>query len=115
MGLSGLMSGEGKPPAAVRSRSSALPRLYGTRLQTRIIGANGGFTQVGTSPLLAPADATGRWRFVGIDEIRSEAALRDPALIRYAKSMLYGVTGADPYTWARISSVIPGSFSHCSR
>ncbi len=28
MGLSGLMSGEGKPPAASRSRSSALPRLY---------------------------------------------------------------------------------------
>jgi hypothetical protein len=29
MGLSGLMSGEGKQPAASRSRSSALPRLYG--------------------------------------------------------------------------------------
>ena len=28
MGMSGLMSGEGKPPAASRSRSSALPRLY---------------------------------------------------------------------------------------
>ena len=28
MGLSGLMSGEGKQPAASRSRSSALPRLY---------------------------------------------------------------------------------------
>jgi hypothetical protein len=28
MGTSGLMSGEGKPPAASRSRSSALPRLY---------------------------------------------------------------------------------------
>jgi hypothetical protein len=27
-GTSGLMSGEGKPPAASRSRSSALPRLY---------------------------------------------------------------------------------------
>jgi len=28
LGTSGLMSGEGKPPAASRSRSSALPRLY---------------------------------------------------------------------------------------
>ena len=28
MGMSGLMSGEGKPPAACRSRLSALPRLY---------------------------------------------------------------------------------------
>jgi RND family efflux transporter MFP subunit len=28
IGTSGLMSGEGKPPAAIRSRSSALPRLY---------------------------------------------------------------------------------------
>ena len=28
MGTSGLMSGEGKPPAACRPRSSALPRLY---------------------------------------------------------------------------------------
>jgi len=27
-GTSGLMSGEGKQPAASRSRSSALPRLY---------------------------------------------------------------------------------------
>jgi len=26
--MSGSMSGEGKPPAACRSRSSALPRLY---------------------------------------------------------------------------------------
>jgi len=26
--MSGSMSGEGKPPAASRSRSSALPRLY---------------------------------------------------------------------------------------
>ena len=31
-GTSGLMSGEGKPPAANRSRSSALPRLYGAIL-----------------------------------------------------------------------------------
>jgi hypothetical protein len=31
--MSGSMSGEGKPPAASRSRSSALPRLY-----ARIIG-----------------------------------------------------------------------------
>src|ERR1700693_1321434 len=31
---SGLMSGEGKPPAASRSRSSALPRLYFWRRQT---------------------------------------------------------------------------------
>jgi hypothetical protein len=29
--MSGSMSGEGKPPAASRSRSSALPRLYGPR------------------------------------------------------------------------------------
>src|SRR5260370_28295586 len=29
MGTSGLMSGEGKQPAACRPRSSALPRLYG--------------------------------------------------------------------------------------
>jgi len=28
MGTSGLMSGEGKPPAACWFRSSALPRLY---------------------------------------------------------------------------------------
>jgi hypothetical protein len=28
IGTSGLTSGEGKPPAAIRSRSSALPRLY---------------------------------------------------------------------------------------
>src|SRR5580658_335503 len=28
LGTSGLMSGEGKPPAASRFRSSALPRLY---------------------------------------------------------------------------------------
>src|SRR5437762_13732858 len=27
-GTSGLMSGEGKPPVAIRSRSRALPRLY---------------------------------------------------------------------------------------
>ena len=29
MDTSSLMSGEGKPPAACRSRPSALPRLYG--------------------------------------------------------------------------------------
>jgi len=33
-GTSGLMSGEGKPPAASRSRSSALPRLYADGQQT---------------------------------------------------------------------------------
>jgi DNA modification methylase len=31
MGMSGLMSGEGKPPAASRPRLSALPRLYAFR------------------------------------------------------------------------------------
>ena len=30
-GTSGLMSGEGKPPVAIRSRSRALPRLYAMR------------------------------------------------------------------------------------
>ena len=38
MGTSGLMSGEGKPPAASRSRSSALPRLYG--LERVAVGAS---------------------------------------------------------------------------
>jgi len=33
MGTSGLMSGEGKPPAASRSRPSALPRLYAFRIE----------------------------------------------------------------------------------
>jgi len=33
MGTSGLMSGEGKPPAACRPRSSALPRLYDFSLE----------------------------------------------------------------------------------
>jgi hypothetical protein len=31
IGTSGLMSGEGKPPAASRSRFGALPRLYSTQ------------------------------------------------------------------------------------
>jgi hypothetical protein len=35
MGTSGSMSGEGKPPAASRSRSSALPRLYSRKVHAR--------------------------------------------------------------------------------
>jgi hypothetical protein len=35
MGTSGSMSGEGKPSAASRSRSSALPRLYGVFLNSQ--------------------------------------------------------------------------------
>jgi len=27
-------------------------------------------------------------------------------LIRYTKSMLYGITGADPYTWAMVAAVL---------
>src|SRR5438552_19055096 len=38
---SGLMSGEGKPPAACRSRSSALPRLYQPKTASRCICVNG--------------------------------------------------------------------------
>ena len=38
MGTSGLMSGEGKPPAASRPRSSALPRLY-DHLAKRLINS----------------------------------------------------------------------------
>jgi hypothetical protein len=42
MGTSGLMSGEGKPSAACRSRLSALPRLYGPK-KTREMAHNTGF------------------------------------------------------------------------
>jgi hypothetical protein len=35
--MSGSMSGEGKPPAACRSRSSALPRLYGFVLRGEVV------------------------------------------------------------------------------
>src|SRR5712691_12793139 len=37
--MSGSMSGEGKPPAASRSRSSALPRLYASQPHLSSIGA----------------------------------------------------------------------------
>ena len=45
MGTSGLMSGEGKPPAACRSRPSALPRLYGP-LKTPENAHNTGFLRM---------------------------------------------------------------------
>ncbi len=38
MGTSRLMSGEGKPPAASRPRSSALPRLYSQDVAQKTVG-----------------------------------------------------------------------------
>jgi ABC-type antimicrobial peptide transport system permease subunit len=36
-------------------------------------------------------------------------AIASMALLQYTKSMLFGVTGADPYTWAIVAAVL--SFS----
>jgi ABC-type antimicrobial peptide transport system permease subunit len=33
-------------------------------------------------------------------------AIASMALMRYAKSMLYGVTGADPFTWAIVAALL---------
>jgi hypothetical protein len=53
MGMSGLMSGEGKQPAASRSRSSALPRLYAS--DGRVAGV-AGTTNRDRAPLLKMQD-----------------------------------------------------------
>jgi putative ABC transport system permease protein len=33
-------------------------------------------------------------------------AIASVALMRYAKSMLYGVTGADPFTWTVVAAIL---------
>jgi len=57
MGTSGLMSGEGKPPAASRSRSSALPRLYAELPDTVLLLR----VTVAYSPIKIPPPESAAW------------------------------------------------------
>src|SRR5438067_12858320 len=52
-GTSGLMSGEGKPPVAIRSRSRALPRLY-ARQTSALFSACRCFASAHSNALKAP-------------------------------------------------------------
>jgi hypothetical protein len=90
MGLSGLMSGEGKPPAASRSRSSAFPRLYVGAVMTGSITAPLASRTCRTSTNRSRRAATAR---IGCELPWLEALIRALVLIGFV--MRYAlITGA---------------------